>query len=185
MLRTLARNWWALVLRGICAVLFGVTAFAWPGLTLAVLVLLYGAYALVEGLLAVAWALFGRRAGAFPWGALLAGLAGVVVGLLTFSWPGLTVVALLYLVAAWAIVRGIFQIVAAIHLRREIENEWLLGLSGLLSVLLGLVLLRAPGAGILVMVWWLGATAVVFGLVEIALGFRLKGVRDRLARGPA
>jgi uncharacterized membrane protein HdeD (DUF308 family) len=185
MLRTLAQNWWAIVLRGICAVLFGVAAFAWPGLTLAVLVLLYGAYALVEGLLALAWALFGRHAGAFPWGAFLAGLAGVVVGVLTFLWPGLTAVALLYLVAAWAIVRGIFEIVAAFHLRREIENEWLLGLSGLLSVLLGIVLLSAPGVGILVMVWWLGAIAIVFGLLTIALGFRLKGVRDRLARHPA
>jgi uncharacterized membrane protein HdeD (DUF308 family) len=185
MLATPARNWWAIVLRGICAVLFGVAAFAWPGLTLAVLVLLYGVYALVEGLLAVVWALFGRRAGAFPWGAFLAGLAGVVVGLLTFSWPGLTMVALLYLVAAWAIVRGIFEIVAAVHLRREIENEWLLGLSGLLSVLLGIVLLRAPGVGILVMLWWLGSIAIVFGLLTIALGFRLKGVKDRLARGSA
>ena len=137
MLRTLAQNWWAIVLRGVCAVLFGVGAFAWPGITLAVLVLLYGAYALVEGVLAVAWALVGRQAGPFPWGVLLAGLAGVAVGIVTFLSPGLTALALLYLIAAWAIVRGIFEIIAAIQLRKEIDNEWLLGLSGLLSVALG------------------------------------------------
>ena len=114
MLMTLARNWWAIVLRGVCAVLFGVGAFAWPGLTLAVLILLYGAYALIEGVLGVAWALIGRREGPFPWGVLLAGLAGVVVGVVAFFDPGLTALALLYLIAAWAIVRGIFEIVAAI-----------------------------------------------------------------------
>ena len=157
MLRTLAQNWWAIVLRGVCAVLFGVGAFAWPGITLAVLVLLYGAYALVEGVLAVAWALVGRQAGPFPWGVLLAGLAGVAVGVVTFLYPGLTGLALLYLIAAWAIVRGVFEIIAAFHLRKEIDNEWLLGLSGLLSLALGVVLMAAPGAGALAVLWWIGA----------------------------
>lgn len=181
MLRTLAQNWWAIVLRGVCAVLFGVGAFAWPGITLAVLVLLYGAYALVEGVLAVAWALVGRQAGPFPWGVLLAGLAGVVVGVVTFLYPGLTGLALLYLIAAWAIIRGIFEIIAAFHLRKEIENEWLLALSGLLSVALGVVLVVAPGAGALAVLWWIGAFAIVFGVLTIMLGFRLKGLKDGLA----
>ena len=181
MLRTLAQNWWAIVLRGVCAVLFGVGAFAWPGLTLAVLVLLYGAYALVEGVLAVAWALLGRQAGPFPWGVLLAGLAGVAVGVVTFLYPGLTGLALLYLIAAWAIIRGIFEIIAAFHLRKEIENEWLLALSGLLSLALGVVLVVAPGAGALAVLWWIGAFAIVFGVLTIMLGFRLKGLKDRLA----
>ena len=181
MLRTLAQNWWAIVLRGVCAVLFGVGAFAWPGITLAVLVLLYGAYALVEGVLAVAWALVGRQAGPFPWGVLLAGLAGVVVGVVTFLYPGLTGLALLYLIAAWAIIRGIFEIIAAFHLRKEIENEWLLALSGLLSLALGVVLVVAPGAGALAVLWWIAAFAIVFGVLTIMLGFRLKGLKDRLA----
>jgi uncharacterized membrane protein HdeD (DUF308 family) len=185
MLRTLAQNWWAIVLRGLCAVLFGLFAFAWPGVTLAVLVLLYGAYALVEGALAVAWALMGRRAGPFPWGVLLAGLAGVAVGIVTFLYPGLTALALLYLIAAWAIVRGVFEIIAAIQLRKEIENEWLLGLSGLLSVILGLFLMAAPGTGALAVLWWIGAFAILFGILEIMLGIRLKGAKDRLARLPA
>ena len=185
MLRTLAQNWWALVLRGVCAVLFGVGAFAWPGLTLAVLILLYGAYALVEGVLAVAWALMGRQAGPFPWGVLLAGLAGVAVGIVTFVSPGLTALALLYLIAAWAIIRGVFEIVAAFHLRKELENEWLLALSGLLSVALGVFLWVAPGAGALAVLWWIGAVAIVFGVLTIMLGMRLKGLKDRLAHGRA
>jgi uncharacterized membrane protein HdeD (DUF308 family) len=181
MLRTLAQNWWAIVLRGVCAVLFGVGAFAWPGITLAVLVLLYGAYALIEGVLGVAWALVGRHAGSFPWGVLLAGLAGVAVGVVTFLYPGITALALLYLIAAWAIIRGLFEIIAAIHLRKELDNEWLLALSGLLSVALGVLLVAAPGAGALAVLWWIGAFAIVFGVLTIALGFRLKGVKDRLA----
>jgi uncharacterized membrane protein HdeD (DUF308 family) len=185
MLRTLAQNWWAIVLRGVCAVLFGVGAFAWPGLTLTVLVLLYGAYALVEGVLAVACALVGRQAGPFPWGVFLAGLAGVAVGVVTFLYPGLTALALVYLIAAWALIRGIFEIIAAVHLRKEMENEWLLGLSGLLSVVLGVLLLVAPGAGALAVLWWIGAFAIVFGVLTIMLGVRLKGVRDRLEHLPA
>jgi len=180
MLRTLAQNWWAIVLRGVCALLFGIGAFAWPGITLAVLVLLYGAYALVEGVLAVAWALMGRHAGPFPWGVLLAGLAGVVVGVVTFLSPGLTALALLYLIAAWAIVRGVFEIIAAFHLRKELDNEWLLALGGLLSVALGVFLMAAPGAGALAVLWWIGAFAILVGILEIILGFRLKGVRDQL-----
>ncbi|HEY7140613.1 MAG TPA: HdeD family acid-resistance protein [Methylomirabilota bacterium] len=182
MLRTLAQNWWAIVLRGVCAVIFGLGAFAWPGITLAVLVLLYGAYALIEGVLAVAWALMGRHAGPFPWGVLLAGLAGVAVGVVTFLYPGLTALTLLYLIAAWAIIRGVFEIIAAFHLRKELENEWMLALSGLLSLALGVILIAAPGAGALAVLWWIGAFAILFGILTIILGFRLKGVKDRLAQ---
>jgi len=181
MLRTLAQNWWALVLRGVCAILFGVGAFVWPGITLAVLILLYGAYALVEGVLEVAWALMGRKAGAFPWGVLLAGLAGVAVGIVTFVSPGITALALLYVIAAWAIVRGVFEIIAAISLRKELDNEWLLALSGLLSVALGVFLIMAPGAGALALLWWIGGFAIIAGILMVMLGLRLKGVRDRLA----
>ncbi len=181
MLRTLAQNWWAVVLRGVCAVLFGLVALAWPGITLAVLILFYGAYALVEGVLAVAWALVGRRGGSFPWGVLLAGLAGVAVGVWTFMYPGLTALALVYVIGAWAAVRGIFEIIAAFHLRKELDNEWLLALSGLLSLALGVMLLAAPGAGALALLWWIGAFALVFGILTIVLGFRLKAVKDRLS----
>ena len=185
MLETLARNWWAIVLRGVFAVLFGLGAFFWPGITLVVLVALYGAYLFADGILAVAWALMGRRAGAFPWGVLLAGLASIIAGVLTFLMPGLTALVLLYLIAAWAIVRGIFEIIAAFHLRRELTNEWLLALNGVLSVLFGILLIAAPGAGALAVLWIIGTFAVIVGIVMIVLGFRLKGLQGTAARRPA
>lgn len=182
MLMTLARNWWALVLRGVCAVLFGVAAFAWPGLTLAVLIFVYGAYALFDGVFAVIAAVTARQPGRFPWGLLLAGLAAVVVGVLTIALPGLTALALLYLIAAWAIMRGVFEVIAAVHLRKEIDHEWLLAASGVLAIVLGLFLVISPGTGALALLWAIGAMAIVVGLLEIALGFRLKGLRDRVAQ---
>ena len=185
MLETLARNWWAIVLRGVFAVLFGLGAFFWPGITLVVLVALYGAYLFADGILAVAWALMGRRAGAFPWGVFLAGLASIIAGVLTFLMPGLTALVLLYLIAAWAIVRGIFEIIAAFHLRRELTNEWLLALNGVLSVLFGILLIAAPGAGALTVLWIIGTFAVIVGIVMIMLGFRLKGLQGTAARRPA
>jgi uncharacterized membrane protein HdeD (DUF308 family) len=182
MLMTLARNWWAIVLRGVCAVLFGVAAFAWPGLTLAVLVIMYGAYALVDGVLAVLAAIAARQPGRFPWGLLLAGLAAIGVGVLTFAMPGLTTLALLYLIALWAILRGVFEVIAAVQLRREIDHEWLLAASGVLSILLGLFLIVSPGAGAIALLWAIGGMAIVVGVIMIGLGFRLRGLRDRVAR---
>ena len=132
---------------GLVAVLFGVAAFAWPGLTLVVLTLLFGFYALVDGAFALVAAIRGRPRG-LPWWALLTeGLLGVGAGILTLAWPGLTALALLYLIAAWAVVTGAFEIAAAVRLRKEIEGEWLLALGGILSVGLGLTLALRPGAG--------------------------------------
>jgi len=182
MLRALAQNWWAVVLRGVCAVLFGLCAFVWPGITLGALVILYGAYALADGVLAVLAAVTSRRSGEFPWGLLLAGLAAIAAGVVTFLWPGLTALLLLYLIAAWAIVRGVFEVVAAIALRKEMEHEWLLAASGALSVVLGIFLVLAPGAGALALLWAIGAFAIAAGALMIALGFRLKSAKDRLDR---
>jgi uncharacterized membrane protein HdeD (DUF308 family) len=184
MLHTLAGNWWAIALRGVCAILFGLGAFAWPGITLAALVLVYGAYALADGVLAVIWSVFKRRGGAFPWGAFLAGLVGIAVGILTFLWPAITAFALLYLIAAWAVVRGVFEIVAAVHLRKELDNEWLLILSGIASVALGVFLFLFPGAGVLAVLWWVGAFAIVFGVLEVILAFRLRTEDQRLQARP-
>jgi uncharacterized membrane protein HdeD (DUF308 family) len=181
MMRTLAQNWWVVVLRGVAAVLFGLAAIAWPGITLAVLILLYGAYALADGVLALVAALASRQPGDFPWGMLLAGLAAIAAGVLTFLWPGLSALVLVYLIAGWAIVRGVFEIVTAVALRKEIDNEWLLAASGALSVLLGIFLVAAPGAGAIALLWVIGAFAVVAGILMIALGFRLKGANERLS----
>jgi uncharacterized membrane protein HdeD (DUF308 family) len=185
MLQTLVQNWWVIVLRGVCAILFGLAAFMWPGITLAALILLYGAYALVDGVLEVVWAFMKRRTGPFPWGLLLSGLASIVVGVMTFMWPALTALVLLYFIAAWAIIHGVFEIIAAFHLRKELENEWLLALSGILAVLFGILLIAAPGAGALALLWWIGAFAVLIGIVMVILGFKLKGVKENLTRRPA
>jgi len=174
MVMVLARNWWALVLRGFFDVLFGIAAFVWPGITLAVLVLLYGAFALVDGSFAIAAILVGRKQGMPSWALLVEGLAGIAVGAITFFWPGITQLALLFLIAAWAVVTGVFEIVAAVRLRKEIRGEWLLALSGVLSVAVGVALVVNPGAGLLAISWMIGTYAIIFGVLFIVLGFRLR-----------
>src|SRR5262245_9733498 len=182
MLQTLARNWWAIVLRGVFAVLFGLGTFLWPGVTLAVLVLLYGGYLFVDGIMAILWALARRPEGSFSWEVFLAGLASLAAGVVTLLWPGVTAIALLYLIAIWAIIRGVFEILAAFHLRRELSNEWLLALVGAVSILFGVALLVAPVAGALAVLWLIGSFAIVVGILMIALGFRLKGMKNSLGR---
>jgi len=170
----LARNWWVVVLRGVFAVIFGVLAFAWPGITLQALVLLYGAYALVDGVFALASVLVGRTEGVPWWALLLEGIAGIAVAFMTVAWPGITALVLLYMIAAWALVTGGFEIAAAIRLRKQIRNEWLLAASGILSILFGVALVVNPVAGALAVVWLIGAYALTFGVLMIALGLRLR-----------
>jgi uncharacterized membrane protein HdeD (DUF308 family) len=182
MLQTLARNWWAIVLRGVFAVLFGLGTFLWPGVTLAVLVLLYGAYLFVDGIMAVLWALARRPEGSFSWEVFLVGLASLAAGVVTLLWPGVTAIALLYVIAIWAIIRGVFEILAAFHLRRELNNEWLLALAGAVSILFGVALIVAPGTGALAVLWLIGTFAIVVGILMIILGFRLKGMKNAVGR---
>jgi uncharacterized membrane protein HdeD (DUF308 family) len=177
MLDILARNWWAIALRGLFAVLFGVAAFIWPGLTLTVLVLLWGAYALVDGIFALVAAFRAAEIRMTWWPLVINGLLGIAAGVVAFVWPGITVLALLYLIAAWAILTGIAEIVAAVRLRRVISGEWLLGLAGLLSIFVGVILIASPSAGALAVAWMIGAYAVIFGIVLIVLGFRLRGLQ--------
>lgn len=174
MAAVLARNWWFFLLRGVIALFFGILTFIWPGITLTVLVLLFGAYALVDGVFAIITALKAPRGVARWWVLLLEGILGVGIGILTFVWPATTVFALLYLIAAWAIITGIFEIGAAIRLRRVITNEWLLVLSGSLSILFGLVLMLMPVAGLLAVVWLIGVYAALFGVLLLILAFRLR-----------
>jgi uncharacterized membrane protein HdeD (DUF308 family) len=165
-----------LVLRGVLAVLFGIAAFVWPEITLEALVILFGAFSLVEGVFNVASALMQREG---YWGLLLLeGVFGVLIGILTFAWPGITALVLLYLIAGWAIVTGVFEIFAAVQLRKQIEGEWLLGLGGLLSIIFGVLMALQPGSGALALVWLIGGYAVVFGVILIALGLRLRNVKS-------
>jgi uncharacterized membrane protein HdeD (DUF308 family) len=174
MVRNLAENWWALVIRGAAAVLFGIAALVWPPGAVTALVLLFGAYALVDGVFNLVAAMRAPREGG-RWGWLVfSGLAGIATGLITFFYPGITALALVLLVASWSVVTGVAEIIAAVRLRKLIEHEWLLGLSGLLSVIFGLLLFLMPGAGAIALAIWIGAFALVFGGLLIALGVRLR-----------
>jgi uncharacterized membrane protein HdeD (DUF308 family) len=174
LLHTLGRVWWLVLLRGIAAIVFGVLAWAWPGATLITLVLFWGAYALVDGVAAL-WAGWQAKDGGKPmWQVVLIGVLGIAAGIFTFVSPGITAIALLLLIAAWAIVTGVFQIAAAIRLRKEIANEWLLILSGALSVVFGALMIASPGAGALAVLWLIGAFAIAYGALLVMLAFRLK-----------
>jgi len=177
----LTRNWWALALRGIFAILLGLAAFVLPGVTLAVLVALFGAYAVVDGVLAMIAGVRAAERHERWWSPVLKGLAGIIAGVLAFIWPALTVLALLYLIAGWAIVTGVLEIVAAVHLHRA-HGEWLLILNGVLSILFGLFVIVWPGAGVLTLVWMIGVYAIVFGTVLLVLAFRLRNLH-RLQTG--
>lgn len=171
---TLARNWWALGLRGLCGVLFGAALFAWPGISLFVLVLMFGVYTLLDGAFSIISTVRSDKREKRWWLFLLQGIAGIIVGIMAFVWPGITALVLLYIIAAWAIVTGIFEIVAAVQLRKEIEGEWLLGLGGIASVLFGVLLVGFPGAGALAVVWIIGAYSMLFGILLMTLAFRLR-----------
>lgn len=179
MLYSLVANWWALALRGLVAVLFGLLTFLLPGITLVTLVLLFGAYALVDGIFNVI-AFF--RVASHHWALLIEGVIGIIAGLVTFTWPAITALVLLYVIAFWAIFTGIFEIIAGIRLRKVITNEWILLLMGAISLLFGLFILFAPGAGALAIVLWIGAYALVFGVFLLALAFRLRGHRGLIAQ---
>jgi uncharacterized membrane protein HdeD (DUF308 family) len=173
MLTTLAQNWWTLVLRGLAAIIFGILAYIWPGITFTVLVLFFGAYALWDGVFALIGAF--RTQGERRWPLILEGIAGITAGLVTFFWTGAATLALLLIIGGWAIATGIFEIIAAIRLREEIEGEWLLLINGVLSVLFGIALAIWPAAGLLAVTWLIGAYSIIFGILLMVLGFRMRG----------
>jgi uncharacterized membrane protein HdeD (DUF308 family) len=177
-LHALAQGWWLLLLRGIAAIVFGVLAFIWPGVTLLTLVIFYGAYVLVDGVLSL-WAAITGEGGMAPrWWLVIVGLLGILAGLLTFFWPGVTALVLILFIGAWALVRGVFEIIGAIQLRKEIDNEWMLILGGVLSVIFGLGVMILPGAGALALVWVIAIYAVAFGIVMVMLSLRLRKHRQ-------
>jgi len=177
MFNLMAQNWWMLALRGLFAVLFGFAAFVWPGITMWALVALFGAYVLVDGIFALI-AAFTRDVERERWWALLfEGIVGIAIGVLTFIWPGLTAFGLLYLIAFWAIVTGVFEVITAVRLRHEIRGEWMMALIGVLSMIFGFLLVAFPMAGALSVVWMIGAFALASGALMIALAFKLRSLR--------
>jgi uncharacterized membrane protein HdeD (DUF308 family) len=175
----MAERWWAVLLRGLAAIVFGVLAVVWPGITVLALVVLYGAYALVDGIghLIVG---FGRKGLTGPNRALLAvlGLLGVAAAVVAFVWPGITALVLTIVIGSWAIVSGVMEVVAAIRLRREITGEWAMVLSGTLSVVLGVILVLQPGEGALALALVIGFFAIAWGVALTILAFRLRGLRS-------
>ncbi|HEY7066323.1 MAG TPA: HdeD family acid-resistance protein [Chloroflexota bacterium] len=179
-----AKHWWALAIRGVIAILFGLAAFVWPGLTLAFLVTLFGIFMVLDGVFAVVAAFQVRTAISHWWALLLEGIVGIVAGLLTVALPSLALVVLIYFIAAWALITGILEIVEAIRLREQIAGEWRLALSGALSVVFAILVVIWPTSGALAIAWLIGAYAILFGVVLLALAFHLKGFAAHQAAGP-
>jgi len=171
---TLSDNWWAVALRGLAALAFGVLTLMLPGISLAALVLLFGAYALADGVMAVVAAVRHRHAAEKSWVIVLGGIAGIAAGIITFLIPAITALVLVYVIAARAIVVGAMEVAAAVSLRKVIKGEWLMALGGAASIVFGLLVALFPGLGALAVVVWIGAFAVVIGATLIALGFRLR-----------
>jgi uncharacterized membrane protein HdeD (DUF308 family) len=181
MIESLKRHWWVLVIRGICGIIFGIIAFAYPGLALATLVLLFGAWVLIDGVFRVVGAIAGRSADP-DWGFhLIIGILGIVIGFLTFNAPGITALALIIYIAAWALMVGAAEIAMAIKLRREIKGEWFLVLMGLASIIFAVLLLWNPGPGALALLWLIASYAIVFGFLAIIFGLRLRTLRSTLS----
>ena len=184
MVRSLSQNWWLVLLRGVFAILFGILAFIWPGITWLTLILLFGVYAIVDGVVAIWTGISRTKETPRWWVFLVEGLIDIVAGIVALIWPGLTSLVLIYMIASWAVITGILEIVAAIRLRNEISNEWLLGLGGLVSIVLGVLLFLRPVAGGLAIIWTIGAYALIFGVLLVILSFRLRNWNTPETRGP-
>jgi uncharacterized membrane protein HdeD (DUF308 family) len=176
MIHELAKYWWMVVLRGVLAVLFALTAFIWPTITLAILVIFLGAYLLIDGIFALLHGFRIMKTDRSWWGFVLLGLAGIAAGLVALFMPGITTLFLVTLVALWSIATGILEIIIAIRLRKEITGEWMLILAGVFSLIFGILLLMQPVAGVVVIAWWLGAYALFLGIFLLSVGFRLRRV---------
>jgi uncharacterized membrane protein HdeD (DUF308 family) len=174
MLLVWAGNWWALALRAAAAILLGIIAFALPGPTLAAIVILFGVYAILDGVLALIAAIRGLRRRE-RWGIMLVeGLVGIGAGVIALGWPGIGALALVYLVASWALVTGALEIWTAVRLRRVITGEWLLILGGIVSIALACLVALFPNVGATVLVWWLGAYALAYGIIVLVLAIRVR-----------
>lgn len=179
MLDQLSRGWWIVALRGVLGIIFGIIAFAWPGITLFALVIVFGAYMFVDGVSALVQAVrFRHERERWP-ALLLEGILGIAFGVVSFALPGIAAVAWLYTIAFWAVVTGILEIVLAIQLRKVIKGEILVALTGVASIILGIALVLMPLAGLLAWVWVVGAYAIVSGVLLIGLGFRLRKLRSQ------
>jgi len=176
MLDVLTQKWWAVAVRGIVAIVFGIVALVFPGITLVSLALVFGAYALVDGVFAIVSA-FGHRGREAVW-YVLDGILGIAVGLATFFFPGMAAQALVFLIGMWAILTGIFEVIAGFEL--PIKRDWLLVIAGIASIAFGVLVFAYPASGALAIVWLIGVYALVFGVTMLVFGIRLRGMRGKL-----
>ena len=174
MVHVLARNWWALLIRGIAAVIFGILAFLWPGTTWVVIGILFGAYAFVDGIFAIVAAVRAAQAHERWWPFLLEGTVGLIIAAIVFYDLGVALLAIYFMITFWAFVTGVLEIVAAVHLRRQLANEWLLILAGICSIVFGALMVWHPVAGMLAAIWIIAIYAIVFGIVMIGFSLRLR-----------
>jgi len=177
-------SWWLIILRGICALLFGVLAFVWPGLTLVALVTLFGAFAIANGIFSLVTSIQLPKGTGGPGSLAFHGVLSILAGVITFSYPGLTAVSLLFVIAAWAIITGVAEIIFAVKLRKVLPHEWLMILSGVLSVVFGLLIVAQPGVGALSIIWIIGAYAIVYGVSLLAGALWLKKFGSEIKAGP-
>jgi uncharacterized membrane protein HdeD (DUF308 family) len=183
MIRAISKYWWVFTLRGLIAIAFGLAALVWPALTLGVMVLLFGLFALFEGGLAILTS-FGKGDEKGGWTLMLEGLAGILVCVIVLLgtsigamlWPRVAAVMLVYYIAGWAILAGLFKIITAFRIRTEVKGEWVLGLSGLISILVGLILILRPGAGVLTVAWLIGLYAIILGIFQLLLGLKYRKI---------
>jgi uncharacterized membrane protein HdeD (DUF308 family) len=178
LLHQLAKNWWAIALRGVLAIIFGILAFAWPTLTLVALVFLWGAFAFIDGAFSIASGIRDEEGQGRNWLMVILGVVGVVAGILAFAVPDITALALITLIGAWSIVRGAFEIGAAWQIRKQVSGEWMLALDGVFSLVFGLLVLIFPGAGALALVWAIAAFAIVSGVILLVVAFRLRSIHE-------
>jgi uncharacterized membrane protein HdeD (DUF308 family) len=181
MLRTMCGRWWVLMLRGLCAIVLGIMAIVWPGITLLTLVLVFAAFTLIDGAAAVVLGFKGEEDGTVWWTLVVMGVLAIAAGIITFFYPQITIAVLLAIIAASAIVRGVFELIAAIRLRKEIDDEWILAISGIASIIFGGLILYRPDVGLVAIVLLIGAYMLAIGVLAVALSLRLRKLQQKLA----
>jgi uncharacterized membrane protein HdeD (DUF308 family) len=180
MLEMICRRWWVLLVRGIIAILLGICAIVWPGITLVALAYVFGTFSLIDGVVSLIIGFRGESDGTVWWTMVLLGVIAIAAGIIAFAWPGLTLLVLVTIIAVSAILRGAIEIAAAIRLRKEIDDEWVLGLSGVLSILFGVLIIARPGAGLIAIALLIGAYMMATGIFAVALSLRLRRMGSAL-----
>jgi len=173
-----AKHWWGILVRGIIALIFGILVLAWPAIAIAVFVIFFGAYILVDGIFTLVSAInYKAGAGSRTW-LYIRGIAGIIAGLFALIFPAIAAVALVILVAAWALVTGVMELVFAFKANQDTAIRWMFAISGILSLILGILMVAKPLLGALVIVWVIGAYAVLAGILLIILSVRLRSLKS-------